>query len=143
MGFAVRMRMSMLFFMCALTRLSGHIFRFALEEPRLHALALRLLKERGAAWGSSLRKALPWVWTVELIVALVGAILPLDGMRFAAINLTSSYGKVGGVLPGELSLALQCGLLLSVVMVQSGVAVNLVLRTGWKFWLPIASLIPM
>lgn len=106
------LHMSLLFGMCALTRLAGFLLRIGIGF-----IARRAKKESVAnksdAWPA-------WLGiTSELTLASLGSIYLLDAMRFAVLNFTTSLGQEGAILPGDLTLALYVGLFGSSAILQS------------------------
>ena len=106
------LHMSLLFGMCALTRLAGFLLRIGIGF-----IAQRAKKESVAnksdAWPA-------WLGiTSELTLASLGSIYLLDAMRFAVLNFTTSLGQEGAILPGDLTLALYVGLFGSSAILQS------------------------
>eukprot|EP00435_Cladocopium_sp_Y103_P041328 s1149_g11.t1 len=106
------LHMSLLFGMCALTRLAGFLLRIGIAF-----IAQRANKEPVAnqsdAWPA-------WLGIIsELTLASLGSIYLLDAMRFAVLNFTTSLGQEGAILPGDLTLALYVGLFGSSAILQS------------------------
>jgi len=105
------LHLSLLFGMCALTRLAGFLLRRICLLKRWMKIKAIKQHETQLAWLGVI---------VELVLASLGAIYLLDAMRFAVLNFTTSFGEEGQVLPGELTLGLYVGLFLSLAILQSG-----------------------
>ena len=104
--------MSLLFGMCALTRLAGFLLRigigFIAQRAKNESVA-----NQSDAWPA-------WLGIIaELTLASLGSIYLLDAMRFAVLNFTTSLGQEGAILPGDLTLALYVGLFGSSAILQS------------------------
>jgi len=105
------LHLSLLFGMCALTRLAGFLLRRICLLKRW--MKIKAIKQH--------ETQLAWLGVIaELVLASLGAIYLLDAMRFAVLNFTTSFGEEGQVLPGELTLGLYVGLFLSLAILQSG-----------------------
>eukprot|EP00438_Fugacium_kawagutii_P028967 Skav210528 [mRNA] locus=scaffold3045:253322:254929:+ [translate_table: standard] len=107
------LHLSLLFGMCALTRLAGFSLRLGISFA-----AQRLAKREHKV---QIRETLQ-IWSgiiLELALASLGSVYVLDAMRFAVLNFTTSLGKEGAILPGDLTLALYVGLFGSLAILQS------------------------
>ncbi|CAJ1344294.1 unnamed protein product [Effrenium voratum] len=105
------LHLSLLFGMCALTRLAGFVLRIAISF-----IAQRLNKKATI----EVHDAQVWLGIIsELALASLGSVYLLDAMRFAVVNFTTSLGKEGAILPGDLTLAVYVGLFGSLAIMQS------------------------
>lgn len=106
------LHMSLLFGMCALTRLAGFLLRIGIGFIAQRAKK-NTVTNHSDPWPA-------WLGIIsELTLASLGSIYLLDAMRFAVLNFTTSLGKEGAILPGDLTLALYVGLFGSSAILQS------------------------
>ena len=87
------LHLSLLFGMCALTRLAGFFLRRICLLKRWTKIEAIKQHETQLAWLGVI---------AELVFASLGSIYLLDAMRFAVLNFTTSFGEEGQVLPGVL-----------------------------------------
>merc|ERR1711957_498936 len=114
---AMEMRLSLIFHVMWASRLIGYSLK----------LLLGLLIDRG--YGSFY--ILSWLWLVEYAFGLIGSAFAFDQFRFLLINLTTSYGAVGGIIKsGEWDICLYATLANILVILSCGVTVIPVTRTN-------------